>query len=87
MMKTVKGILAVCLLGAFTSLAHANAACGPGETEETVLRVKSCCKTATKDKTCDKGPLIDCAKKIETSKTCEGVIDRERRLKRELRKK
>lgn len=90
-MIPAKTLLALCLLGVFTSAAHADAKCGPKDTKETQAGRPMCCYTEeSKTRACDNqgktskaGEYIDCGKTtIKTTKTCVDLLARSRELEK-----
>ena len=89
-MIPAKAVLALCLLGIFTSAAQAELKCGPKDTKETVGGQVMCCYTETKTETCadraktaKTGDKIDCgATKINKEKTCVDIKTRTRQLEK-----
>jgi hypothetical protein len=94
-MTPAKTILAFCLLGVFTSAAHAELKCGPKDTKETQAGTVMCCYSETKTETCGDraktaktGDTIDCGKTTKkTEKTCVDIKTRTKQLEDEAKKK
>ena len=93
-MIPAKAVLALCLLGVFTSAAHAELKCGPNDTKDQQGGQVMCCYTETKTETCadraktaKTGDKIDCgATKITKEKTCVDIKTRTKQLEAEKKK-
>jgi hypothetical protein len=84
-MSRSKSILAFCLLGVFTSVAHASGDC-PAKDVQDIKGVKYCCQKPVTKKipgvTCAKQgtdpysgkPLLQCGQKTETSYECLEIL-------------
>jgi hypothetical protein len=94
-MIPAKAILALCLLGVFTSAAHAELKCGPKDTKDLQGGTVMCCYTETKTETCadraktaKAGDKIDCGlTKINKEKTCVDIKTRTKQLEADAKKK
>jgi hypothetical protein len=94
-MIPAKVVLALCLFGVFTSVAHAELKCGPKDTKETQGGQVMCCYTETKTETCadraktaKAGDKIDCGvTKKNTEKTCVDIKTRSKQLEADAKNK